>query len=122
MRLLLLCILATLFSVSSLSAQFASNEDMNANIIELELDNTNNWGILLNEDDKTLYIDFEEFDSQVARITITSTQSNEILVQENAMNLPKDSIYELTMSSFEKGTYKVEIVTFKNVIAQEVKI
>jgi hypothetical protein len=108
-----------LFSLClTLSAQKITS--LSDNIAELS-DVTESWILFENEEDKTIFIDFESIKSRVSDIRI-KTESDEIQFTDVVSDLPKDAIYELDLSTLPEGNYTLEIRTYQEVLSKKIKV
>ena len=102
----------------TLSAQTTTS--LNNNIAELS-EVTESWILFENEDDKTIFIDFESIKSTVSDIRI-KTESDEIHFTDVVSDLPNDTIYELDLSTLPEGNYTIEIRTYQEVLSKKIKV
>ena len=118
-----LAALLVVFFAFSLNAQTETasieitNTD-NENLVELE---TNDWTFYSDEDNRVLFIDFDNIDFNLSDIVVKNTDG-EVLLKDDVLNLPVDTIYELDFSAFNSGIYQVELRSFTGVIKKEVAL
>lgn len=102
-------------SCNTVSAQEVSQLENSFETIEIE-DET---GIFNNS--TSLFIDFENLDHLPTNFQVID-ENKEVVYTENLLDLPEDSIYEFDLNSLEKGTYSLQIQTYKNTINQKLDI
>lgn len=80
-----------------------------------------NWSFYKDDENKVYYIDFEKIDFNLSEILVMN-DNGEVLFQDDVLDLPVDTIYELDLSEYATGNYHVEVRSFTGVIKQEVNI
>lgn len=62
-------------------------------------------------DESTYYVDFEAIGSPIAEISLRA--NNEIILLENTLELPANTIYGIDLSKLKPGSYSIELVTIE---------
>ncbi len=65
------------------------------------------------DSERKFFLDLEKLSVNLNDIVVKN-EKNEVIFQDKLWNLPVNSIYELDMTTYEKGEYDVEIRTFTN--------
>jgi hypothetical protein len=77
--------------------------------------------IYIDEDSKTFYIDFEPIRVNLSEIVLKSAGGS-VLFQDRVSDLPVNAIYELDMSSYGPGAYRIELHTFTGILAKDIRV
>ena len=85
-------------------------------------DNTKDWSIFTDSENRMLYIDFEKINVNLSNITVKDLEGKILFKDETLWQLPVNTIYEIDFSKFPKGNYVIELKTFTNVIKKNVMI
>ena len=116
-------LLVFLLGSTSSFAQTAatSNEDnLLANISNTEITDAD-WSLYTDDENELLYIDFESIDVNLSTIVIKS-EKDEVLIKEDVLDLPVNTIYEVDFSEFGPGVYTVEMKSFIGTVTRKVEI
>ena len=62
-----------------------------------------------NDTNDLLFVDLETINEQVVQINVL--KNNVVLMEEDVAELPQNTIHEVELTLFEKGTYTIELVT-----------
>lgn len=74
-----------------------------------------------NDTNDLLFVDLETISNQVIKINVL--QNDAIVMEEDVAELPQNTIHEVELTLFKKGTYTIEIVTLDKVsITKQVTI
>ena len=74
-----------------------------------------------NDSNDLLFVDLETINEQIVQINVL--QNDIIMMEEDVAELPQNTIHEVELTFFNKGTYTIELVTQKNVsITKQVTI
>jgi len=74
-----------------------------------------------NDNNDLLFVDLETINEQVIQIKVL--QNDSVVMEEDVAELPQNTIHEIELTLFDKGTYTIEIVTLDNVsITKQVTI
>jgi len=74
-----------------------------------------------NDNNDLVFVDLETINQQVVQINVL--QDDTVVMEEDVAELPQNTIHEVELTLFEKGTYTIEIVTLDNVsITKQVTI
>ncbi|NJN78147.1 MAG: hypothetical protein HC803_07280 [Saprospiraceae bacterium] len=103
----------------TISAQITTSLDDNTTTRFTTVDES--WVLFENQEDKTIFIDFESIESTVSDIRI-KTESDEIQFSDVVSDLPQDTIYELDFSILPEGNYTIEIRTYQEVLTKKIKV
>ncbi len=110
------------FISSSLFAQSIASVDKNTftgfTLTELP---DENWSFYKDEENQLYFIDFEKINYNLSEI-IVKNENGEILIQDDVLDLPVNTIYEIDLSEFGAGDYHVELRSFTGIIRKEVNI
>lgn len=107
------------FSSFSLSAQsMASVGKIDMEIINLD-ETEADWSFYADEESKTYYIDFEKLSFNLSEIVVKDATGT-IVVQEDVLDLPVNTIFELDFGNFQSGKYIIELRSFKGVLKKEI--
>lgn len=122
-----LILVLTFVFVSSLSCQlFAqSSTSVNTDKIDavsnlLNLNNTD-WSYYIDDEQHIYYIDFEKINVNLNDIKVINSQGETVL-EDQLYDLPVNTIYELDLSDYPKGTYSVELRSFTGMMAKKVTL
>ena len=115
--------IVALTTLTSLSAQTAASTNSssilnNSSFTELK---ANDWSFYVDDESKVYYIDFEAINVNINDIVVTDSKGD-VVLKENVLDLPVNTIYEIDFSVYGKGSYKVELRSFTSVIRKEVQI
>ena len=114
----LLCFIGNnLFAQSSASVEenmFVSNYTLT------ELPDEN-WSFYKDEENQLYFIDFEKINFNLSEILVKN-DNGDILIQDDVLDLPVNTIYEIDLSEFGAGDYHVELKSFTGIIRKEVNI
>ena len=108
------CLSAT-FTLSAQSLTSISNDNEHYDLIDV---NTTNWSFYSDDDSKLLYIDFEKLTFNVSAIVVVDQEGTE-LFNDDVLDLPVNTIYELDLNKFKSGKYQIELRTFTGVTKKE---
>ena len=100
--------------------EFASVDNSNVDWEHFEkyLNNTD-WTFHANLITKTLYIDFENLGGRMSLLVLKNEKDEEIKRDDNLIDLPNNTIYELNLAQLVKGKYSLELHTFNSIIKEE---
>lgn len=111
------------FIGNSLFAQSIASVDENIFTTNYELteltDDT--WSIYKDEENKICYIDFEKINFNLSEI-IVKNDDGDVLIKDDVLDLPVNTIYEIDLSEYGAGNYHVELRSFTGIIREEVNI
>ncbi len=116
-------LLGFLFIAATSNTLFAQTASTSTAISAADLLETNDesWSIYADEENKIFYIDFESIKVNLSDIVVKNT-SGEIVLKEDVMDLPVDTIFELDFSAYNAGEYFIELRSFTSVIKKNVLI
>ncbi len=109
-----------LFSFFSLSAQSLTSTSNNQPYDLIDV-NTENWSFYSDDESKLFYIDFEKLIFNVSNIVVLDENGEEVY-NDDVLDLPVNSIYELDLNNFETGTYQIELRTYTGVTRKELLV
>ena len=112
----------TLFTFS-LSAQSSASAN-NDSVLDLEmvhLNNSENWSFYIDEENKLYFIDFEKLSFNLSDI-IVKNEAGEVIIKEDVLDLPVNTIFELDFSSHPAGSYDVELRSFTGMMRKSLVI
>lgn len=114
-------VLTLIFLSQNLQAQTATTEENNIELIAATFDFDNDWGFYSDQNDQLYYIDFENLKMILSDIVVKNV-AGEIIISEEVMDLPVNTIFELDFSEFGKGKYEIELRSFTGLINKEIEI
>jgi len=117
------CLLALflVFASFSLSAQsMASVGKIDMEIINLD-ETESDWSFYSDDESKTYFIDFEKLSFNLSEIVVKDA-AGAIVVREDVLDLPVNTIFELDFSEFESGKYLIELRSFKGMLKKEIAL
>lgn len=65
-----------------------------------------------NDSNDLLFVDLETINEQIVRINVL--QNDVIMMEEDVAELPQNTIHEVELTLFDKGTYTIELITQDN--------
>jgi hypothetical protein len=109
-----------------LAGAFSQTASMNITSLENQepelLDiNGENWTFYLDKESKVYYIDFETISVNLSDIQVKNEEGI-VVLQDKLWDLPVNTIYELDMSKWLPGKYRVELRTYTSVIAKDLNL
>ena len=121
-KFLLGCLIAFSCFGTSLSAQTASTTtDLTASTTTLTPSSDDNWSFFHDEENHTYFIDFETINLNLSEI-IVKNQAGEVVIKEDVIDLPVNSIFELDCSTFAKGEYTVELRSYTRFLSKKIAV
>ncbi|MCB9285060.1 MAG: hypothetical protein H6563_13370 [Lewinellaceae bacterium] len=75
----------------------------------------------VDEESETYFIDFESIRANLNEIVLKNSSGN-VLFHERVDNLPVNVIYELDMSPYSPGQYRIELHTFTGVLSKDIQV
>ena len=115
-------LLASLFVFSALACSFAqSSTSVGTQHFDLLELNSDNWSFYSDDNSQLFYIDFTKLTFNLSDI-ILKDANGEVVFQDDVLDLPVDSIYELDLSKYAAGQYEVELRTFTGNLKKEVTV
>ena len=120
-KILIALAIAFCYSFSPLQAQLLSLNTTGYETTK-QADNTKDWSIYTDSENRMLYVDFEKINVNLSNITVRDLEGKILFKDETLWQLPVNTIYEIDFSKFPKGTYVIELKTFTNVIKKNVTI
>ncbi len=98
-----------------------SSTSINSKHFDLIEINSDNWSFYSNDDSQLFYIDFEKLTFNISDIILKDADGN-MVFEDDVLDLPVNTIYELDLSKYESGLYEVELRTFTGNLKKEVTI
>lgn len=108
--------LTPIFSQSS--ASLDNRSFLESDLTEMTDDN---WSFYVDEENQLYFIDFEKLNVNLSTV-IVSNEKGEVLIKDDVLDLPVNTIYEIDFSNFGTGNYQIEIRSFTGFIKKEVSI
>jgi len=108
----LFCCVLTIASAQSIAATATS---MPVTWTEAALDAEASEAFYRDADNQLVFIDFEQLNVNLQQVVLRS-RGGMVLFQEDVFGLPVDAIYELDLSDYGVGTYRIELHTYTDVI------
>ena len=117
----LLALLLFVTVSSTLSAQsLASIDKVDMDFITLN-ESDSDWSFYSDDENKTYFIDFEKLSFNLSEIVVKD-QEGTIVMREDVLELPVNTIFELDFSDFKSGKYLIELRSFKGMLKKEVSL
>ncbi len=115
----LLALLLFVFVSFTLSAQsLASIDKIEMDFITLN-ESESDWSFYSDDENKTYYIDFEKLSFNLSEIVVKD-QNGSVVIREDVLDLPVNTIFELDFSEFKSGKYLIELRSFKGMLKKEI--
>ncbi len=118
----IITVFALTFLTTALSAQ--SSASTNNSVLDLDLVSLNsseNWSFFVDEENKLYFIDFEKLSFNLSEIVVKNAD-NEVILKEDVLDLPVNTIFELDFSAYPPGSYNVELRSFTGMMQKSVVI
>ncbi len=111
------------FISNSLFAQSITNVGENSYTSHFTLTELpdENWSFYTDEENQLYFIDFEKINHNLS-VIVVKNDDGDILIQDDVLDLPVNTIYEIDLSEYGAGDYHVELRSFTGVIRKEVNI
>lgn len=117
----LLALFLFVFISANLSAQsMASTNKVEMDFITLN-ETDSDWSFYSDDENKTYFIDFEKLSFNLSEIVVKDKDGT-ILMREDVLDLPVNTIFELDFSAYKSGKYLIELRSFKGMLKKEVSI
>ena len=127
-----LSFLLVLFLTGSLSAvvaqtaslqnkAFSEPANMTASSSSLLNMDTESWSLYADEENNLYYVDFATLSVNLNDIVVTR-DDGEVVLREQVLDLPVDTIYEIDFNQYGEGNYVIELRSFTDVIRRKVTI
>ena len=114
----LLCFIGNTLFAQSIASADENVFTTSVNLTELPDDN---WSFYKDEENQLYYIDFEKINFNLSEILVKNDKG-EVLIQDDVLDLPVNTIYEIDLSEYGTGNYEVELRSFTKIIRKEVDI
>lgn len=111
--------IAMFFSMSLSAQQVADNKEMMS--FSGESVEATAKSFFVDEESKTYFIDFQNLNVNLNSIVVKD-DNNKVVWEDKVFDLPVDTIYELDLSKFTKGKYKIELQSFTKVIKKSITL
>ena len=118
------CLLIGLFTTTAIfgqSSATSANSDFNSSNISLDSELSEDWSFFQDELNQIYYIDFESFNFNLSEIIVKDKEGT-IILREDVLDLPVNSIYELDCSQYKNGDYTVEIRSFTKTLSKSISV
>ncbi len=117
----LLALLLFVFFSSNISAQsMASTGKVEMDFITLD-ESESDWSFYSDDENKTYFVDFEKLSFNLSEIVVKDAEGK-IVMREDVLDLPVNTIFELDFSEFNSGKYLIELRSFKGMLKKEVSL
>lgn len=114
----LLLFVSTSFTLSAQS--MASIDKVEMDFITLDK-SEGDWSFYSDDENKTYFIDFEKLSFNLSEIVVKDQQGT-IVIREDVLDLPVNTIFELDFSDFKSGKYLIELRSFKGMLKKMVSL
>jgi hypothetical protein len=117
----LLALLLFVFFSSNISAQsMASTGKVEMDFITLN-ESESDWSFYSDDENKMYYVDFEKLSFNLSEIVVKDAEGT-IVMREDVLDLPVNTIFELDFSEFNSGKYLIELRSFKGMLKKEISL
>lgn len=117
----LLALLLFVFFSSNISAQsMASTGKVEMDFITLD-ESESDWSFYSDDENKVYYVDFEKLSFNLSEIVVKNAEGA-IVMREDVLELPVNTIFELDFSEFNSGKYLIELRSFKGMLKKEISL
>ncbi len=115
--------LLLLFTISTQISAQSTADASEASIISFELEEITdeNWSFYKDEENNIYYIDFETISFNLSDVVVKN-EHGEIIMKDDVLDLPVNTIYEIDFSEFSEGKYEIELRSFTGFIRKAVSI
>lgn len=116
--------LCCFFFSSVLSAQVMyvpDKEDANAEELALKEWSLSPAALFSDPDGKRYFIDFEQLRVHIKDVLVRD-ESGKILINDEVVHLPVNTIYEIDCSTFGPGTYFLELRSFAGIMRKSLQL
>ena len=114
----LLLFVSTSFTISAQS--LASIDKVEMDFITLD-ESESDWSFYSDDENKTYYVDFEKLSFNLSEIVVKD-QSGVVVMREDVLDLPVNTIFELNFSEYKTGKYLIELRSFKGMLKKEISL
>ena len=80
-----------------------------------------NWTFHQDNENKVFYIDLSALGGKMSKLSFKDETGSSVF-KDDLLSIPSNTIYELNLASYEKGTYTLELHTYSQLITKEVII
>jgi len=112
-------LIAFFCSATSAFSQQASVETLTAKGATAAI--SEDQSLYTGDSEKVFYIDFEDLRMNLSEIILKNDQGK-VLLKDDVFDLPVNTIYELDLSQYGKGTFEVELRSFTGVIRKTIAV
>ena len=117
----LLALLLFVFASFTISAQsLASIDKVDMDFVTLD-ESESDWSFYSDDENKTYFIDFEKLSFNLSEIVVKD-QEGTVVMREDVLDLPVNTIFELDFSAFKSGKYLIELRSFKGMLKKEISL
>jgi len=114
--------LFALFLFVFISANLSAQSMASTNKVEMDFITLNetesDWSFYSDDENNTYYIDFEKLSFNLSEIVVKD-QDGTIIIREDVLDLPVNTIFELDFSEYKSGKYLIELRSFKGMLKKE---
>ncbi len=121
-----------LFSAIITNAQTNNSSEVNIIIKSGEIDWANlnldelaaetGWTFHTDKISNTLYIDFGALGGNISKLLLKNQDGQTVLRDDRLFEVPNNSIYEISLNKFEKGSYVLELYSHLSVIKENILV
>jgi hypothetical protein len=80
------------------------------------------WVFHYNQELVVVYIDFSRLEGEAMYLDVRNASDSSLVQRDELIQIPPNVLYELDMQPFGKGTFSVEVVTYKSVTRHTVEV
>jgi len=119
--------LFTLFLFVCLSFNISAQSMASTDKVKVKMDfitldaSENDWSFYSDDENKTYYIDFEKLSFNLSEIVVKDADGS-IVIREDVLDLPVNTIFELDFRGFKSGIYLIELRSFKGMVKKEISL
>ncbi|MBI5914089.1 MAG: hypothetical protein HY842_01835 [Bacteroidetes bacterium] len=118
--LLLLVSVATAEMTAQTSTSVTSSPSEIQNSDNIAIGNED-WTFYLDQESKVYYIDFETISVNLSDIRVYN-EAGDVVMTDKLWDLPVNAIYEINLTDFDPGTYKIELRSYTGVIRKDMTL
>lgn len=79
------------------------------------------WSIYTDQENKTIYIDFEHISVNLSDIVVKDEQG-QVVMKDEVFELPVNTIYEVDYQNYTPGRYEIELRSFTGILRKTFQV
>jgi hypothetical protein len=92
----------------------------NLNLDELPVEAS--WTFHTDKISNTLYVDFGALGGNFSKLLLKNQDNITVLIDDRLFEIPDNSIYEISLNKFDKGSYVLELYSHLSVIKENILV